>query len=239
MKRCIVALGSFAIVALILLGRADAQNPKRTADWTCNIKERVRQLETDTSNVFGPGLYIGQAKRQLKEFNRTILTIPERDGVLPKNNPTEANRLLAHFKSYADIESDLNEFDELLRGVVIANDQNCKKCVLKSVYLYFTSLGYTVMSEDWLSQLRAIKDFSKFKVKMKIYKEIKDAAGDSSEDAQNWKISILNLLDDISLSSGIDRPMKWDTRARQMNDDMTARQFSLSLQQLTESNCPE
>jgi hypothetical protein len=243
MKRYIldlVAVGSLIVLAMTIIGPVGAQNPKRPSEAaSCNIKEKVKLLETDTSNVFGPSLYIGQAKRQLKEFNRTILAMPERDGVLPKNNPTEAQRLLAHFKSYADIDSDLAEFDELLRGVVIANDPFCRKCVLKSVYVNFTALGYLVMSEDWLSGLRTHKDFSKFKLKMTIYKQIKDSAGENSEEAQSWKIGILNLLDDISLSQTFDQPMKWDTRARQMHDNLAAQRFSEGLRQLTETQCPE
>src|SRR5262245_55843332 len=192
MRVHVVVSGLLVAAVIAFSGSVDAQpKGKRGAQpGVCNVKEQLAALESDRSNVFGPAFYITRAKTQLKEFKKSILEIMDKDGIIPGGTSPDAAPLRKQFVEYADVDKDLADFDELLKSSVIANNPDCKKCVLKTILGYVNVLGYKIVSEEALAEIKTSKVVD-FKKQVELYSQLKanPISGDSTT-ADDYRLSI-------------------------------------------------
>jgi hypothetical protein len=160
----------------------------------------------------------------------------DKDGIIPTASSPDVASLRKQFVEYADVDKDLLDFDELLKSSVIANNPDCKRCVLRTVLGYVNALGYLIISEEALAEVRANKSIPQLKKQVDLYNQLKsNPISDTSTTADDFRLSIERVfLDTLPGSRG-----SWNKRAELMRRDPAAIAYSNALNAITSEQCPD
>jgi hypothetical protein len=125
----------------------------------------VDELKKDT-RTSGPGLYVRAVQSDLNRFQKNVTALCAREDVIPnpKTSPSPLGpSLKKECESFADVNADDSEYEELLRNVVAAQSDaktktdNCTKCRLLPVWKVFNTADYPGVTPDILYMMKTRK----------------------------------------------------------------------------------
>jgi hypothetical protein len=121
------------------------------------------ELKKDT-RTSGPGLYVRAVQGDLKRFKKNVTDLCARDDVIPQKNPSPLGPALKkECESFANVDADDSDFEELLRDVVAVQSDaksktdNCTKCRLLPIWKVFNTADYPGVTPDILYMMRTRK----------------------------------------------------------------------------------
>jgi len=138
----------------------EAQGPPASAPAKCDIQTMVDDLKKDT-RTSGPGLYVRAIQNDLKRFKKNVTDLGAREDVIPKTQSPLGPSLKKKFESFANVDADDSEFEELLRDVVAAQSDAksrtdfCTRCRLLRIWKVFNMADYPGVTPDILDMMRS------------------------------------------------------------------------------------
>jgi len=185
----------------------------------------------------GAGFWIRNIRKDLTNFQKNVISLSKVNGIIPARRDS-ADILKRKFDKYANVDADNAEFNELLRDVVAASSDLCRKCTLWATWKVFKQVGFPYVNASIVDDMKADVAMPL----LRRYAEFMDVSVGARNDNLSAELygSILSLLNSVPFG-GKERTDWLDRYGRDPKTPLLsgAIAFARDMEALTPAHCPD